>query len=83
MKTQKTGLANTTLTSMLDRMQNSGLVERVYDKSDRRKILVALTKKARSLEKDYNDVSTKTSKIFYKGFSENEISKLEEYLERI
>ena len=35
---QRTGLANSTLTSMLDRMEDTGLVQRVRSKEDRRVI---------------------------------------------
>ena len=46
----RTGLAATTLTSMIDRMEDAGLVSRIPDKSDRRKTLLSLTSKARSLQ---------------------------------
>ena len=39
----RTGLAATTLTSMVDRMESSGLVCRVPDQRDRRKTLLLLT----------------------------------------
>lgn len=66
---QKTGLANATLTSMLDRMEMQELVRRMPDKTDRRKILIALTDKARSLRNAYEDVSQRMSDIYYQGFS--------------
>ena len=46
---KKTGLAKTTLTSMLDRMEESGLIRRNYDPVDRRQIRITLTEKAREL----------------------------------
>ena len=52
-----TGLANTTLTSMLDRMEQKQLIRRTADINDRRKYLIALTPKARSLEKKYRTVT--------------------------
>ena len=79
----KTGLAATTLTSMVDRMEKAGLVCRVPDKNDRRKTLLALTEKAKSLEKDYMLVSDKMSDIFYEGFSRDEICQCEVMLARI
>lgn len=79
----KTGLAATTLTSMVDRMEKAGLVCRVPDKNDRRKTLLALTEKAKSLEKDYMLVSDKMSDIFYEGFSRDEIRQCEAMLARI
>ena len=62
---RQTGLATTTLTSMLDRMETAGLIYR--DRGD----------------KDYNAVSEEMSRIYYKGFSNQEIEHLESYLERI
>lgn len=79
----KTGLAPTTLTSMVDRMENAGLVCRVPDKNDRRKTLLTLTAKAKNLEQDYKAVSDKMSEIFYKGFSDNEIRTCEAMFARI
>lgn len=79
----KTGLAPTTLTSMVDRMEKAGLVFRMPDKNDRRKTLLALTAKAKNLEQDYKAVSDKMSEIFYKGFSNEEIRNCEAMLARI
>jgi DNA-binding MarR family transcriptional regulator len=80
---KKTGLAKTTLTSMLDRMEESGLIVRIYDKTDRRQIRISLTDKANSLHGDYENVSMKMSEIFYKGFSDDEIISFENMLNTI
>ena len=42
-----TSLAKTTLTSMLDRMEAGGLIERVPDKKNRRQIFIIVTEKAK------------------------------------
>ena len=80
---RQTGLATTTLTSMLDRMETAGLIYRDRGDKDRRKIRIYLTEKAKGLEEDYNAVSEEMSRIYYKGFSNQEIEHLERYLERI
>ena len=80
---RQTGLATTTLTSMLDRMETAGLIYRDRGDKDRRKIRIYLTEKAKGLEEDYNAVSEEMSSIYYKGFSDQEIEQLESYLERI
>ena len=80
---RQTGLATTTLTSMLDRMETAGLIYRDRGDKDRRKIRIFLTDKAKGLEEDYNSVSEEMSRIYYKGFSDQEIEQLESYLERI
>lgn len=79
----RTGLAATTLTSMTDRMEAAGLVCRKPDRSDRRKTLLALTDKAKTLEKDYTEVSSRMTELFYEGFSREEIVLCESMLERI
>ena len=80
---RQTGLATTTLTSMLDRMETADLIYRDRGDKDRRKIRIFLTEKAKGLEEDYNAVSEEMSRIYYKGFSDQEIEQLESYLERI
>ncbi len=79
----KTSLANTTLTSMLDRMENSGLIVRKPDPTDRRSRLIALTEKAKTLQHDYELVSQQMNERYYIGFSESEIRQFEAYLQRV
>jgi DNA-binding MarR family transcriptional regulator len=79
----RTGLAPTTLTSMIDRMEASGLVCRTLDSRDRRKTLLALTDKARRLQQDYLEVSERMTGIFYAGFTDDEVLQSEETLTRI
>lgn len=80
---KKTGLAKTTLTSMLDRMEEAGLIRRNYDKSDRRRININLTEKARALSAKYDEVSKRMNEIFYQGFDDSEIIQFENFLSRI
>lgn len=80
---EKTGLAKTTLTSMLDRLEMSGHIERAFDSSDRRTVHIRLTKSARSLQKKYNEVSAKMSEIFYGGFTDDEILAFENTLGKV
>ena len=80
---RETGLAMTSLTSMLDRMESAGLIKRDRGDKDRRKVLIYLTDKARELEQDYNEVADKMGSIYYKGFTEEEIVQFENYLERV
>ena len=80
---RRTGLAKTTLTSMLDRMERNGHILREFDKKDRRQIRIRLTEKARSMEKRYAEVSQKMNRLFYEGFSHEEIVNFEDQLMRI
>lgn len=77
------GLANTTLTSMLDRMAEADLIIRVPDEADRRKNLIVLTEKAQGLQEKYEQVSKQMNEIYYKGFTEQEVVQLEKQLTRI
>ncbi len=80
---RKTGLAKTTLTSMLDRMENAGLVTRVFDKCDRRQIRITITENARALSDEYEKVSMKMNEIYYAGFTDEEIIAFENTLRRV
>ncbi|AGI39892.1 MarR family transcriptional regulator [Thermoclostridium stercorarium] len=78
-----TSLAKTTLTSMLDRMEAGGLIERIPDKKNRRQIFISVTEKAKQYREKYDLISDKMNKIFYDGFTEDEIISFENQLRRI
>lgn len=80
---EKTGLAKTTLTSMLDRLEQSGHITRELDSYDRRAVRIRLTEGARSMRRKYNRVSREMNEIFYGGFSEDEILAFEAMLGKI
>ena len=80
---QKTGLAKNTLTAMLGRMEEQGLIERKTAESDKRQSLIVLTEKARDLQGKYDEVSQKMNEIFYKDFTEKEVEKIDGFLDRI
>ena len=79
----QTSLANTTLTSMLDRMEQSRLIVRTPSPTDRRALLIRLTDKARALREDYDRISQRMNDLYYLGFTEDEVRQLESYLQRI
>lgn len=78
-----TGLANTTLTSMLDRMEAAELLHRLPDPKDRRKNLITLTEKAEHLKESYDKVSLKMHEVYFKNFSTEEIIEFQNYLHRV
>ncbi|NPD88249.1 MAG: MarR family transcriptional regulator [Asgard group archaeon] len=80
---QKTALGKSTLTSMLDRLDESGHIKRVHSEDDRRKILIFLTEKSKDLSNKYLTVSQDMTKLFYQDFSSEEIDQFEGYLERL
>lgn len=79
----RTSLANTTLTSMLDRLEHSGLITREASPKDRRALLIRLTDAARALQADYERISQQMNDLYYEGFTEDEVRQLEGYLTRI
>ncbi|MBU0595604.1 MarR family winged helix-turn-helix transcriptional regulator, partial [Candidatus Bipolaricaulota bacterium] len=79
----KTSLGKSTLTSMLDRLEEAGLIVRERSETDRRVILVRRTEKDRSRQETYEQVSREMSMIYYAGLSETEIARFERTLEKI
>ncbi|MCL2376638.1 MAG: MarR family transcriptional regulator [Defluviitaleaceae bacterium] len=78
-----TSLAKTTLTSMLDRMEGAGLVQRIPDKKNRRQIFVEVTEKAREYREKYDQLSDDMNGIFYKGFTDAEIANFDSQLRKV
>ena len=79
----KAGLAPTTLTTMLDRMEQSGLVKRVPHETDRRRLKIMLTEKSKRLKAQYGEYSDAMTRAYYSGFSEDEIAEFERLLMRV
>lgn len=79
----RTGLAKTTLTGMLDRMEERGFIQRIHDRQDRRQIRIRLTEDAKKLSGRYEEVSTDMNRIFYRDFTDREIKEFENTLRRI
>ena len=80
---QLTSLAKTTLTSMLDRMEARGLIERMPDKKNRRQIFISVTEKAMGYREKYNEISRRMNDIFYDGFTPEEILGFDDQLRRV
>lgn len=80
---QITGLANSSLSIMLRRLEEQGLIKSVTSEVDKRKRMFDLTPMGAEQEQLGNEVSDKLSEVFYKGFSDQEIEDVERYLTRI
>ena len=79
----RTALGKSTLTSMLDRLEESGYVVRERSETDRRVILVKRTDKDRAAQAAYERVSKEMADIYYRGLAKAEIGAFERTLERI
>mgnify|MGYP001057319828 CR=1 FL=1 len=77
---QKTGLAKNTLTSMLARMEEAGLVCRQGSPEDRRQVLVGLSPKAKELKRQFLAVSEEMNQLFYQGLSQEDACLLDSLL---
>lgn len=80
---RQAGLAVTTLTSMLDRMEQAGLISRERDGPDRRKTKILLTELARGLEGEYDRLSDDMTDVYMRGFSPEEVNLFEQFLNRV
>jgi MarR family transcriptional regulator, organic hydroperoxide resistance regulator len=80
---KKTQLGKSTLTSMIDRLEEMGYVKRRRSRQDRRKILIYRTEKDKVMERKYVQVSQEMTVLYYEGFSGGEINRFEQDLKRI
>jgi len=80
---KKTQLTKSTLTTMLERLKNTGYLRQELDEKDGRLRRVKLSEKSIKLQQKYFDVSKKMTEIFYGTLTEEEIDEFEGYLRRI
>ena len=80
---KETSLSKSTLTTMLERLEKSGHIIRKQSEVDKRIMIVCLTQKSSSLRNDYQKISTDMTDLFYKGFTDDEISQFELSLKKI
>ena len=67
----------------LKRMEESGLVVRVENKKDARRNSIKLTKKGKELVEYEDDLFLRVDDVAYKGFTEEEMDTLVQFLYRI
>lgn len=80
---KKSGLAMSSLTTMLERMEEKNLLIRKFCPSDKRKSLIFLTDYAKSLKSEYDEISDKMNEISFKGISDEEKLAFEVTLEKV
>ena len=80
---KKSGLAKTTLSAMLARMDEQGLIAIEESPTDKRSVTISLTPAAETLRAEYDNVTREIENIYYKGFTEEEFEQYESYLNRI
>ena len=80
---KKSGLAMSSLTTMLERMEEKNLLIRKFCPSDKRKSLIFLTDYAKSLKNEYDEISDKMNEISFEGISNEERLAFEAILEKV
>ena len=78
-----TGLAKTSLTSMLDRMEKQGLIEKRENENDKRSTIIALNERAKRYKEVIEKVSQRVSKEYYKGLRAKEVERFEATLQKV
>ena len=80
---EKTSLDKSTLTGIIDRLERDGYIERKPSENDKRSTLISLTGKEQEFADNIQKVSDQMNEIFYKGFTDEEITRFDSMLARI
>ena len=80
---KKSGLAMSSITTMLERMEEKKLLIRKFCPNDKRKSLIFLTDYAKSLKSEYDEISDKMTEISFEGISNEERLAFETTLEKV
>jgi DNA-binding MarR family transcriptional regulator len=80
---ERVGMNRATVTSVVDTMESQGLVKRVRDPDDRRKINVVLTAKGARLRRPLLESITDVQRTALKGIAERDLDKFRATIERI
>lgn len=80
---RRTSLQKSTLTGILDQLENKEFLQRTSSRRDRRELLIELTDKNKMIHKSFFTVSTEMARVFYKGLSEHEVDLFEKTLKTV
>ncbi len=80
---EKTSLDKSTLTGIIDRLERDGYIERKPSETDKRSTIISLTGKEQEFANHVQKVSDQMNSIFYKGFTDEEITQFDTMLQRI
>ena len=80
---KKSGLAKTTLSAMLTRMDEQGLIAMEESLTDKRSGCISVAEKAAAHKEEYDAGTREIEVIYYKGFTDSEVEQFENYLKRI
>lgn len=80
---KRTQLANTSLTTMLERLEAQGQILRCRNDKNRREIRIQLTEHARSLQENTLEILTAMHSINFNGFTLEEENQMYDFLNRM
>lgn len=80
---KRTQLANTSLTTMLDRLESRGQIRKCRSEHNRREVRVQLTDKSRNMQGEANEILKAMHSINFNGFSKDEKIQMYAYLTRM
>ena len=78
-----TCLAMSSLTTMLQRMEEKGLIETKLNPQDKRSTLICLKDKARKATASFEKISCQMFDVYYQDFSKDEIILFENMLQKV
>jgi DNA-binding MarR family transcriptional regulator len=76
-------ISNATISKMVQRMEQTGFVDRRPDKSDQRISRVYLTEKGRDIHEQMNNMFIQLQEDEIEGFTEEEVAQFVSYLDRL
>ncbi|GAW93353.1 MarR family winged helix-turn-helix transcriptional regulator [Calderihabitans maritimus] len=76
-------LDGSTLTGVLDRMEQKGLVRRIPDPHDRRTVRIALTSKGQELKRPLEQAIVRANNKVLENLSEEEVRQIKRLLDRL
>lgn len=79
---QKTGLTTASVTTLIDRLEHKGIVKRMRDKSDRRKVIVQPNNaRLAQLEQSFNKIQNSFESLL-EGYSDTQLETIADFLSR-
>jgi len=77
------GKEKSTITTLVNKIEKLGYVEKVKSEDDRRVTYVCVTEKGRSIESEFADISKEVKKTAYYGFTNEEKKELLRLLKKL
>ena len=80
---QKLGVTTGTLTVMIDRLEQNGLISRMPNENDRRSIIIVLTEKGQRYFEEHHKLHLELTREITSSLSEDEAKQLYTFMEKL